>query len=113
MTESLVDQTVISELIEATGEEFAEELVMTFLEEAPQIIESLKAAAIAADADGYRRAAHSIKSNAYTFGATALAELARNIEAGSLPDGGDVSDATMLEAEFQKAAEALRDLFDE
>ena len=112
MTDSLIDQAVIAELIETTGEEFAAELVMTFLEEAPQIIDALKTAAKQGDADGYRRAAHSIKSNANTFGASALAELAKKIELGPLPDTTDLSDPEALDAEFERAAAAVRGLID-
>ena len=113
MSENLVDRAIISELIETTGDEFACELVMTFLEETPRIIENLKEAVSKLDANGYRRAAHSIKSNANTFGASALAELARQIELGSLPEGDDLSATIALEAEFQRAAVELRSLFDE
>ncbi|WP_108859818.1 Hpt domain-containing protein [Ruegeria sp. Alg231-54] len=110
MTNGPIDLDILAELKDATGDEFAAELVNTFLDEAPGMIAELKAAADASDADGYRRAAHSIKSNANTFGATALAELARKIELGGIPATGDLTDAKALEASFAKAAAALRTL---
>ena len=54
------------------GAEFAAELVATFLDEAPGMVAELKAAAAGGDADAFRRAAHSLKSNASVFGAAAL-----------------------------------------
>ncbi len=112
MTDSPIDHEIFMELKDATGEDFAAELVTTFLDEAPGMIDELKAAAGAADADRYRRAAHSIKSNANTFGAIALAERARKIELGELPEAGDLTDATALEADLTIAAAALRSLID-
>ncbi len=113
MTDSPIDHEILAELKDATGEEFAAELVNTFLDEAPGMIDELKAAAAAADADRYRRAAHSIKSNANTFGATALAELAKKVELGELPEAGDLKDATALETALTTAATALRSLIDD
>ena len=112
MSDSLIDQAIFDELKEATGEEFAAELVLTFLEEATQMLAELKGAIASGDADSYRRAAHSIKSNASTFGATGLAERARKIELGALPDADNTADADALEAEFQLSAQALRSLVD-
>ncbi len=112
MIDSPIDHEIFMELKDATGDEFAAELVNTFLDEAPSMIGELKAAAGEADADRYRRAAHSIKSNATTFGATALAELAREIELGELPEAGDLADATALETALNTAAAALRSLID-
>ncbi len=113
MTDSPIDHEIFMELKDATGEDFAAELVNTFLDEAPGMISELKAAAGAADADRYRRAAHSIKSNASTFGATALAELARKVELGKPPVAGDLTDANALEAALNSAAAALRSLIDD
>ena len=113
MTDNPIDHEIFMELKDATGEDFAAELVNTFLDEAPGMISELKAAAGAADADRYRRAAHSIKSNASTFGATALAELARKVELGKPPVAGDLTDANALEAALNSAAAALRSLVDD
>ena len=112
MSENPIDQATFSELKEATGDDFVAELVMTFLDEATDMLSDLRSAAENSDADSYRRAAHSIKSNASTFGASALAELARKIELGPFPDDGDQADADALEDEFQRSAEALRSMID-
>ncbi|CUH45844.1 Hpt domain-containing protein [Ruegeria atlantica] len=113
MTNGPIDLDIFAELKDATGDEFAAELVNTFLDEAPGMIAELKAAADASDLEGYRRAAHSIKSNANTFGATRLAELARKIELGDMPAAGDFTDAKALETAFAKAAVALRTLYND
>ena len=111
MSEGPIDQAIFSELQETTGAEFVEELVATFLDEAPVMIEELKAAAAGSDAEGFRRAAHSIKSNANVFGASALAELARGLEIDGL---GEASAAGIdaLGSEFARTAQALRSALD-
>ena len=106
----LIDPQVFAELKEATGDEFVAELVYTFLDEAPGMITELKTAVLEEDHDRHRRAAHSIKSNASTFGAIALAEVARNLELGDLPERGDLSSVTVLQSSFDNAAEQLRSL---
>ena len=106
----LIDPQVFAELKEATGDDFVAELVETFLDEAPRMIAELKTAILEEDSDRFRRAAHSIKSNASTFGAVALAEVARNLELGDLPERGDLSSVTVLQSSFDNAAEQLRSL---
>ena len=112
MTDGPIDLDILNELKDATGDDFAAELINTFLDEAPGMIAELKAAASAPDADACRRAAHSIKSNANTFGAMALADLARKIEMSDLPPTGDLTEAQALEAAYDAAAAALRRLLD-
>ncbi len=112
MSDGTIDLEIFNELKDATGADFAAELVATFLDEAPVMIADLKAAITSADAEGYRRAAHSIKSNANTFGATALADQAREVELGDLPKDGDTTAADAVEALFDTAAAALRGLID-
>jgi histidine phosphotransfer protein HptB len=84
MSEPTIDMAVFSELQEAAGEEFVAELAGTFFEEAPVMLAEMRAAQAAGNADGFRRAAHSLKSNSNTFGATRLGEMARDIELGGL-----------------------------
>ena len=81
---SAIDTTVFNELREATGEDFVRELVQTFLDEAPTLLAALRAAIAPGDAAAFRRAAHSLKSNGNTFGATVLAAQARDLEHESL-----------------------------
>ena len=108
MSNVTLDQSVLSELRAATGDEFLTELIETFLTEAPGMISQLEEAAAIGDAAGFRRAAHSIKSNANTFGATALAALAKDMELSGKTDGIDA-----LKAEYEGTANALRAMVNE
>ena len=105
---NVIDTTAYAELQVSTGAEFAAELVGTFLEEAPPMLVELRSALASSNAERFRRAAHSLKSNSQTFGATLLAELARHLELGKLPANTVQLDA--LEAEYARAAAALREL---
>ena len=108
MPEATIDMTVFTELQEAAGAEFVGELVGTFFEEAPAMLAELRTALAARDADTFRRAAHSLKSNSNTFGATRLAEMARDLELGGLIDSA--APLLALEAEYQTTAAALKGL---
>ena len=108
MNESTIDMAVFAELQEAAGAEFVAELVGTFLEEAPVMLSEMRTAQAAGNADAFRRAAHSLKSNSNTFGATRLGEMARDIELGGLV--ADAAPVDALEAEYRRAVAALQEL---
>ena len=97
-----------TELQETAGADFVAELVGTFLEEALLMLAELRRAVAARSADVFRRAAHSLKSNSNTFGATRLAEMARELELGGLVTGTAPLDA--LDAEYQRVAQTLTEL---
>jgi HPt (histidine-containing phosphotransfer) domain-containing protein len=101
-----IDPTVFAELQATAGAEFVAELADTFLEEAPLMLSELRAAQAAGSAERFRRAAHSLKSNSQTFGATTLGALARDLELG-----GHVTDAVRidaLDAEFARVGAELK-----
>lgn len=77
---SVIDQTTFNELKQMSGDDFINELIDTFLEDAPKMIAEIKSAYTANNAEVFRRAAHSMKSNANTFGASQLALLAKELE---------------------------------
>ena len=108
MPEATIDMAVFTELQEAAGADFVGELLDTFFEEAPAMLAELRTALAAQDADTFRRAAHSLKSNSNTFGATGLAEMARDLELGGLISSTAPLDA--LEAHYLQAAAALKAL---
>ncbi len=108
MSQHTIDPATFAELQDTAGAEFAAELVATFLEEAPLMLTELRAALAEAATDRFRRAAHSLKSNGHTFGATALANLARELELGGLP--ANEAPLLALEAEYARAAAALSEL---
>jgi len=78
MDESVIDQAVYAELQNTTGAKFVTELV--FIEEGPGMLAELRAARAEGNAERFRRAAHSLKSNGRTFGAVKLTALAREFE---------------------------------
>ena len=80
MSTSEIDTTVFEELKQMSGADFIDELVDTFLDDAPKLLAELQASLKTGNADAFRRAAHSLKSNAATFGAKHLSELARELE---------------------------------
>ena len=106
-----IDHTTFNELREAVGDDFIAELVETFLSEAPTLLAELRSTLAGGDAEGYRRAAHSLKSNANTFGAVDLAGLARDVELGGFPDSAKgTADADRLDALYTEAAARLQEL---
>jgi histidine phosphotransfer protein HptB len=112
MSDSPVDQSTIVELQESMGFDFVRELVAAFLDEASGMLADLKNAAEMDEKDTFRRAAHSIKSNADVFGAHGLADLARQMEISGLkpePDENRVQIAA-LTAEYERTAITLREL---
>ena len=112
MDESVIDKAVYAGLQDTVGAGFAAELVDTFLEEVPVMLAELRSARADAHAERFRRAAHSLKSNSNTFGASKLAALARELELKGLntDPARDMAALGVLEAECARAAAALKDL---
>lgn len=106
MTASVIDPQVLAELQQQAGADFVCELVETFAEEGPQQLAVMRAAAGGAPSAALRRAAHSIKSNATTFGASRLAALARALELGQR--SADAAALDELQAALDQALAALR-----
>jgi HPt (histidine-containing phosphotransfer) domain-containing protein len=105
-----IDRAVFSELQATAGADFVVELVRTFFEEAPQMLAELRRAQAAGAAERFRRAAHSLKTNANTFGAAALGVAARDLEHGGLP--ADMRGIDALQAQYDAAVAALKALID-
>jgi histidine phosphotransfer protein HptB len=103
-----IDLATFRELQDTAGADFVVELVDTFLQEAPPMLAELRAALDTQSLDRFRRTAHSLKSNAMTFGASELAALARDLETGGLP--ADAAPVDRLQAEYDRAAAALKEL---
>ncbi len=72
--------------------EFVAVLLDSFSEDAPRLLQQLRAGLGAGDRESVQRAAHTLKSNAQTFGASHLASLCAELEAavrtGHLPEDG-------------------------
>jgi len=80
MAASLIDMNTFNSLKESTGEDYIGELIDAFLDDAPQLLAQMKSALVDNNAESFRRAAHSMKSNAATFGAMGLSEFAKELE---------------------------------
>ena len=109
---NIIDPAAFENLKAMAGADFIGELIATFLDDAPQLIAQLHSALAANDAEPFRRAAHSLKSNAATFGANDLAALAKELEMlgreNKLGETGTRLGA--LEEAYQSAAQALKEL---
>ena len=112
MTAPTIDPATFEGLQQTTGEEFVNELVTTFLAEAPVMLTALRAALDARDAAAFRRAAHSLKSNANTFGALTLGSMARELELAAQTPAFETSlgQVKALEQEYARVAAALAEL---
>ena len=76
----VIDEKTFAELKQMSGAEFINELIDTFLDDSPRLIEEMESALKINNVDSFRRAAHSLKSNAATFGANELSALAMELE---------------------------------
>ena len=109
---AVIDAATFSELQDSAGADFVGELVDTFVEEAPVMLAEIRSALDAGQAEPFRRAAHSLKSNAHTFGALALGALARDLELGGLDAGRASGAIDRLDQEYERARAALKALCD-
>ena len=108
---SNIDLNTFNALKESTGADFINELIDTFLEDAPTLIAQLRSALTSQDTDSFRRAAHSMKSNAATFGAMELSARAKELEGFGREKNLEVGNRLeVLEAEFHQAAKQLETL---
>ena len=105
---SVIDQAAFDELKQMSGGDFINELIDAFLEDGPGMISAMEAALAVRDVEAFRRNAHSLKSNANTFGAVVLGSLARDLE--MMAKGYNLQIGTrleMLKAEFDRVAHEL------
>jgi HPt (histidine-containing phosphotransfer) domain-containing protein len=109
---SQIDMNTFDSLKQMADSGFIGQLVDTFLEDTPRQIRDMKAALKTSDPESFRRAAHSIKSTAATFGAVALSDLARELETLGKENRLEeaVSGLEAVDVAFQAAAQELRDL---
>jgi HPt (histidine-containing phosphotransfer) domain-containing protein len=112
MTQGTIDTQTFKALQDAAGADFVVDLVQTFIEEVPAMMAELRASLVERDAERFRRAAHSLKSNSNTFGATSLGLLARDLElsARERVTAGDPAPLEALEQEFARSATRLKEM---
>src|SRR5690349_7822954 len=106
---STIDPTTFNELKQMSGGDFINELIDAFLDDAPGMIRSMYTALDTKDVETFRRNAHSLKSNANTFGATELAGLAKELEFMAKENNLAVGNRLeVLQEVFGKVAEELK-----
>ncbi|MGH7310274.1 MAG: response regulator, partial [Candidatus Rokuibacteriota bacterium] len=107
-----LDPAALERLRATMGATFVDELLLTFVEDSRELVGTMRRALGAMDADAFRRAAHSLKSNAASFGAMTLSDLARDLEAqarsGSLDGAGPRVER--LADECERVVRALREV---
>jgi PAS domain S-box-containing protein len=102
---SPADERAVERLRETLGAEGTAELIDAFLAEGPTLVAALGEAVDRADDTTLRRAAHTLKSNAATFGATRLADVCARLE--TLAGSGETSGAAELVTTASDEYEAL------
>jgi len=111
MLESVIDKATLEGLVATTDAAFVAELLSAFLDDSPQLIAAMRQAVTGQNADAFRRAAHSIKSNSANFGAMNLSALAKELEmmgkAGHFEGAG--AKIERLAAEYAQVERALKE----
>jgi HPt (histidine-containing phosphotransfer) domain-containing protein len=112
---AVIDRRAIERLVSTCGEGgevMVAALLETFLDDAPRQIAVLRRGLSEANADDVRRAAHTLRSQCETFGATLIVPLAGDLEARGREGRLDDTDALVddLQAEYDRAAKELHAL---
>ncbi|MCI0554925.1 MAG: Hpt domain-containing protein [Anaerolineae bacterium] len=104
----LIDKATFDELKQMSGADFINELIDAFLDDAPNMIQNIQTALDTKDVESFRRNAHSLKSNANTFGATELGVLAKELEFMAKENNLDIGNRLeVLKDALDKVAEEL------
>jgi HPt (histidine-containing phosphotransfer) domain-containing protein len=104
--EKRLDPAALEALRELGDEAFVSDLVDTFVADAPPLLAALRGSEV----EEVRRAAHTLKSNGATFGATKFSELCRQLEeqakAGDLTGAAELADR--IDQEYAVVVAELR-----
>lgn len=112
-----IDRETLNSLLEAVGGdlEFLAELLAEYFRDAPAQFQNMATALSAHDAEAFRRAAHSLKSNSANFGALALSGRLKELE--DMGKSGNLDRAGILiaqaDAEYREAKIALETILKE
>lgn len=113
-----VEPSAFAELEQSVGDdrEFLRELVETFIDDGPRQVDGMRAGLGGGEGDleGLHRAAHTLKSNGASMGATTLSAMCRELEALSAPGRADDADTAnlgervaVIEAELERVIAEL------
>ncbi|MFH0881307.1 MAG: response regulator, partial [Lentisphaerota bacterium] len=107
-----IDPKKFESFRQTMGADFIIEVIEVFNEDAPKLLHDMQHALTTHDADLFRRAAHSLKSNSAAFGAMTLSEMAKELEmmgkAGRLAEVAEK--VARAETEYERVKEALQNL---
>ena len=106
-----IDPAALDSYREFMGEEadtFIDDIVSSYRDNAPKLLAAIAGALPANDLETFTRAAHTLKSNSATVGATALTQLSAEME-----NLGKAGDAQALEEFVTKAKLELQIVLDE
>jgi signal transduction histidine kinase/DNA-binding response OmpR family regulator len=110
-SDEALDRAAFERLRATMGAGFLAELLSTFVEDSQDLVSRMRRALLEQDVDAFRRAAHSLTSNAASFGAMTLADLAKALEtqarSGNLD--GAVARVERLARECERAVRALQE----
>jgi len=105
----VIDQGTFEELKQMSGEDFINELIDAFLEDGPNMLNNMEIALETKDVETFRRNAHSLKTNANTFGALELGVQAKELEYMARENNLDIGDRLeKLNQAFSIAAAELK-----
>jgi HPt (histidine-containing phosphotransfer) domain-containing protein len=108
---SVINATIFNELKQMSGEDFINDLIDAFLEDGPNMLNNMQTALETGDVESFRRNAHSLKSNANTFGATELGVQAKELEFMARENNLNVGDRLeKLNQAFSVAAAELKEM---
>jgi histidine phosphotransfer protein HptB len=106
-----IDKATFEDLKQISGADFINELIDAFLEDAPKMIGEMETALAARNVESFRRNAHSLKSNANTFGATELGGLAKELEMMARESNLEIGNRLdVLKETFRNVAEELEEM---
>jgi CheY-like chemotaxis protein/HPt (histidine-containing phosphotransfer) domain-containing protein len=109
---SPLDPAALERLRATMGAGFLDELLSTFVDDSRELVGTMRRALGDKDADSFRRAAHSLKSNAAGFGAMTLSALARDLETLAKSGGldGAAPRVERLAVECERVVRALQEV---
>ncbi|GAB4505082.1 MAG: hypothetical protein Fur0043_20770 [Anaerolineales bacterium] len=110
-----LDPSALDSYREFMGEDaeaFIADIIQSFLEAGPQLVQTAEQALQAGEQEAFVRAVHTLKSNSATLGATQLSALAAEMERKGKSEGlvGLESGLIEAKAELVRVIEALKNL---
>lgn len=108
-----IDIGVLQSLRNMVGEKAGPvlaELIDCYLEDAPKLVQAIRAAVVRGDAKQLRFCTHTLKSSSATLGATTLANLCKELEVMSQSEKieGGLNKLPQLKAEYARVEAALQ-----